>query len=80
MKALILLLIRGYQRFISPMLGPRCRFHPSCSAYTSAAVQRFGVFRGLWLGLRRIGRCQPLYEGGPDPLPERYRWWGQDRG
>jgi putative membrane protein insertion efficiency factor len=76
MKSFILLLLRGYKRFISPWLGPRCRFHPSCSSYTSEAVLRFGVVRGLWLGLRRIGRCQPLFEGGPDPVPEHYRWWG----
>lgn len=77
MRWLILHLIAAYQRWISPWLGPRCRFHPSCSRYTAEAVVRFGVVRGLWLGLRRIGRCQPMFEGGPDPLPQHYRWWGK---
>ena len=76
MKTVILFLLRAYKRFLSPLLGQRCRFHPSCSTYTSEAVARFGVIRGLWLGLRRIGRCQPMFEGGLDPLPKSYRWWG----
>lgn len=76
LKALVLSLLRAYKRWLSPLLGQRCRFHPSCSNYAAEAVQRFGVVRGLWLGLRRIGRCQPLFDGGPDPVPHCYRWWG----
>lgn len=63
-------LIRIYRRLFSPLLGPRCRFYPSCSAYALAALQQHGAARGSWLTLRRIVRCHPLNEGGPDPVPE----------
>jgi uncharacterized protein len=62
--------IRGYQVGISPMLGPRCRFYPSCSCYALTAIERFGIWRGFWLGLRRLLRCHPFAEGGYDPVPE----------
>ena len=70
MNTILRALVRAYRYFLSPMLGPRCRFYPSCSTYTMQAVERFGVVRGLWLGARRIGRCHPFHPGGHDPVPE----------
>ncbi|MBV8062699.1 MAG: membrane protein insertion efficiency factor YidD [Nevskia sp.] len=65
----LLVLIRAYQRFISPLLGPRCRFYPSCSQYALEAIGRHGPVKGGWLALRRIARCHPLHPGGHDPVP-----------
>jgi putative membrane protein insertion efficiency factor len=62
-------LIQTYRFAISPLLGSNCRYTPTCSAYTMVALQRFGFFRGLGLGLRRILRCHPWHEGGYDPVP-----------
>ena len=67
-------LVRGYQLLISPVLGPRCRFHPTCSEYSREALQRFGLLRGGWLSVRRIVRCQPFCDGGYDPVPEAFSW------
>jgi putative membrane protein insertion efficiency factor len=65
----IQLMIRGYQLVISPMLGPRCRFYPTCSHYAQEALQIHGLRHGGWLALRRIGRCHPWHPGGVDPVP-----------
>jgi putative membrane protein insertion efficiency factor len=62
-------LIRLYQLAVSPLLGPRCRFHPSCSRYALEAVERFGAGRGSWLAAKRIARCHPWNAGGFDPVP-----------
>jgi hypothetical protein len=68
-KDLALFLIRFYQRFISPLLPPTCRFHPTCSNYGYQAIAKYGLLRGGWLTLKRIGRCHPFHPGGYDPVP-----------
>ncbi len=65
----LIALLRLYQLLVSPWLGNRCRFHPSCSQYTIEALQRHGLLRGSWLGLRRLLRCHPWNPGGFDPVP-----------
>ena len=60
--------IRAYQRFVSPLLGQRCKYHPSCSAYAVEAISRFGILRGLVLAAWRLLRCNPLSAGGIDPV------------
>ena len=65
----LLWLIRAYQLAISPMLGNRCRFYPSCSDYSMEALRRHGVVKGLWLTVRRLGHCHPWHPGGFDPVP-----------
>lgn len=66
-------LITGYRRFISPLLGARCRFYPSCSAYALEAIQVHGAARGSWLAVRRLSRCHPFHPGGLDPVPPARR-------
>ena len=70
MRQALLLMIRGYQLTVSPLV-PRgtCRFHPTCSVYGYEAVERHGIVRGSWLALRRLFRCHPFHPGGLDPVP-----------
>lgn len=79
MTRVLLALIAGYQRFISPLSGPRCGYYPTCSHYAAEAVQTHGALRGTWLAMRRIARCNPWTEGGVDMVPDagHYRWWGR---
>jgi len=63
-------LIRAYQLAISPWLGPRCRFDPTCSEYAADSIRRFGPVRGSWLAFRRVARCHPWGGSGYDPVPE----------
>jgi putative membrane protein insertion efficiency factor len=65
----LLLLIRGYQRYLSPFLAPHCRFTPTCSQYAHEAIERHGMLRGGWLALKRILRCHPWGGSGYDPVP-----------
>ena len=61
-------LVRGYQKYISPLKGPTCRFYPTCSQYSIQAFKKYGFLKGLWLTVRRISRCHPFHPGGYDPL------------
>lgn len=68
-SGLLRLLVRGYRFFVSPLLPPSCRFHPSCSEYAEEALRRHGALRGSWLSVRRVCRCGPWSRGGHDPVP-----------
>ncbi len=70
MKFIVIQLLKAYKYFISPMLGHHCRFYPSCSQYMMIAVQRFGVIKGIAMGIKRLSRCHPGCEGGVDHVPE----------
>jgi putative membrane protein insertion efficiency factor len=69
MRLVLKFMIRMYQLTLSPMLGPRCRFYPSCSQYGIEAIDKHGALHGSWLTIKRIGRCHPFHEGGFDPVP-----------
>jgi uncharacterized protein len=68
-KTLLSAVLRAYRYAVSPMLGTRCRFHPSCSAYALEAIERFGALRGACLAVKRVARCHPWHPGGYDPVP-----------
>lgn len=68
MQGLILLLLRCYKRFLSPLLPSACRFHPTCSVYAMEAISRYGAWRGSLLAVRRLSRCHPFHPGGLDPV------------
>ena len=71
LRKILLRIIRGYQLLLAPMLGPRCRFYPSCSCYAHTAIERHGALRGSWLAVSRLLRCHPLHQGGYDPVPDK---------
>ena len=71
MRKILIALIGVYRYLISPLMGNHCRFYPSCSDYAQTAIGRFGVLRGGWLSLRRVGKCHPWHEGGLDPVPDK---------
>jgi len=68
MKYLVLELLKLYTTLISPFLPPACRFTPTCSVYATEAVEKYGAFKGTWMGVKRILRCQPFCKGGYDPV------------
>jgi putative membrane protein insertion efficiency factor len=69
MRKAALFLIKIYQLALSPLLGRSCRFYPTCSAYTQKAIRKYGFFRGIYLGGKRLLKCHPFHPGGVDPLP-----------
>lgn len=69
MRKVAIGLIVVYQHMISPLLGPSCRYQPTCSEYTKEAIEKYGVAQGAWMGAKRIARCHPFHEGGYDPVP-----------
>ncbi len=71
MKKILLSLIKFYQKAISPLTPPTCRFHPTCSHYGFEAIEKHGALKGSWLAIRRISKCHPFHEGGFDPVPEK---------
>jgi putative membrane protein insertion efficiency factor len=68
MQTVLIALLRGYKRCLSPLLPSACRYRPTCSEYMIDAIVAHGPLRGLWMGLKRLGRCHPFHEGGYDPV------------
>ena len=69
MKKATLFVLRQYKRFISPLLGKNCRFYPTCSVYAYQAIEKYGLGKGVFLGIKRLLKCHPFHEGGVDPVP-----------
>ena len=71
MKKILMYIIKFYQKLISPLTPPSCRFYPTCSHYGLEAIEKHGAIKGSWLAIRRISKCHPFHEGGFDPVPEK---------
>lgn len=72
LKKILITILQGYKKIISPLLPPACRYYPTCSEYAMLAIDRFGIFAGSWLAIKRILRCHPFHPGGYDPVPEKH--------
>lgn len=72
MKNILISLVHGYQRFISPLFPPTCRYYPTCSSYMVTALKKHGAFKGAVMGIARILRCHPFVKGGYDPVPDHF--------
>lgn len=79
MQKVLLSALNGYRLAIRPLLGPHCRFYPSCSEYAAQAIERHGAFRGSWFAMRRVVRCHPMNPGGYDPVPDNPQPDGEPR-
>jgi len=66
---ILILLVKTYQVTLSPLIGPNCRYHPTCSQYMIESIKKYGSFKGVWLGIKRIMRCHPWGGSGHDPVP-----------
>jgi uncharacterized protein len=70
MRSILIVMIRGYQALVSPLLPPNtCRFYPTCSAYAIDAIRKYGALEGAWMAIKRIAKCHPYHPGGYDPVP-----------
>jgi hypothetical protein len=67
-QIIVIAALKGYKLLLSPLLPSACRYRPTCSEYMLDAVEQYGVLRGVWLGLKRLGRCHPFHQGGYDPV------------
>ncbi len=68
MQKVLIALLQGYKKFVSPFLPSACRYSPTCSEYMMQAIAKYGTMRGVWMGLKRLARCHPFHEGGFDPV------------
>lgn len=74
MKKIFIFIIDIYRKIISPLFMPCCRFYPTCSTYARQAIVKFGVIKGTYLSVKRILKCNPLFKGGNDPVPEKFHF------